>query len=478
MHRMYGEDVWLSAAVAAVLLAGCGGNGGLLGQTGSAGSPTNRAVRYPSSSGLIQHVVIVIQENRSFNNLFINYPGAATSTYGYNTKHQQIALQPITLATTWTLEHNAQGFIRSCNGTGSIPGTDCRMNGFDRERWSCGRPSKPGCPNSNPPYSYVPQQEVQPYWEMASQYVLADEMFASDFDTSSFTSHQYAIAAANPNSEVDYPDTLWGCPGGPSDKIPVLGPDRNYTDGTEVPCWDPTTLGDELDAAGLSWAFYAAPVKGGGSFSCGLSGVRYAGERPIGLWSAYQTIDHICYGPDWNADVFSPPSQFLRDVANGKLRNVTWITPTWANSDHGGSGSKTGPSWVTSLVNAIGESQFWDSTVIFIMWDESGGWFDPAAPAYLDNDGLGFRVPLLIISPYAKQNYVSHVNYEHGSILKFAEDQFGLGRLAASDTRANSPAGDCFDFSQQPRPFVPFTSQYDRAYFLRQAPDMRPPDTE
>jgi phospholipase C len=465
----------LLATAAAVLLAGCGG---LAVPAGTQGFQPSHVIRHHGSSGLIQHVVIIIQENRSLNNLFMGYPGATTSSYGYNAKHQRITLRPVTLATTWTLEHNAQGFIRSCNGTGGIPGTNCRMNGFDKLQWSCGRPSRPACPNANPPYSYVPQHEVQPYWSMARQYVLADEMFASDFDTSSFTSHQYYIAAVNPNSSVDYPTTLWGCPGGPSDKISILGPDRNYEDGTEVPCWDPTTLADEIDAASLSWAFYAPMVKGGGSLSCGLSGIRRDVERPVGLWSAYQAINHICYGPDWNADVFSPPSQFLKDVANGQLRNVTWITPTWANSDHGGSGSKTGPSWVTSVVNAIGESRFWDTTAIFIVWDESGGWFDPVAPAYLDNDGLGFRVPLLIVSPYAKQDYVSHVNYEHGSILKFTEDQFGLGRLGASDSRANSPAGDCFDFSQKPRKFVRFKSPYDRTFFLHQQPDMRAPDSE
>ena len=120
----------------------------------------------------------------------------------------------------------------------------------------------------------------------------------------------------------------------------------------------------------------------------------------------------------------------------------------------------------------------WDSTAIFVFWNDAGGWFDPEPPAYVDNDGLGFRVPLLIISPYAKQGWVSQVHYEHGSILKFIEDRFGLARLAASDKRANSPQQDCFDFLKPPRKFVPIKSKYPESYFLQAPPDDRPPDTD
>ena len=124
--------------------------------------------------------------------------------------------------------------------------------------------------------------------------------------------------------------------------------------------------------------------------------------------------------------------------------------------------------WVASVVNAIGESKFWDSTAIFIFWDDPSGFYDPEPPPYADYDGLGFRLPLLIISPYAKKGYVSHVQYEHGSILKFAEDVFGLARLSASDTRANSPAQDAFDFNKKPRKFVKIPSSLGKEYFIHQ----------
>ncbi|MBV8198109.1 MAG: acid phosphatase, partial [Candidatus Eremiobacteraeota bacterium] len=107
----------------------------------------------------------------------------------------------------------------------------------------------------------------------------------------------------------------------------------------------------------------------------------------------------------------------------------------------------------------------------FIMWDDWGGTYDHVPPPYEDYDGLGFRVPLLIISPYAHQNYVSHVQYETSSVLRFVEDLYGLGQLAASDTRANNPAYDCFDFSQEPRPFVKISAPLPPKFFMKQYPD-------
>ena len=448
-------------AATALFLAACNAGGGF----GNApGLPVVNSAKLGAQSpsvhhrpfGKIKHVVIIVQENRSFNNLFYGYPGAKTAKYGYDSYGRKIKLLPIGLETTWDIDHSSTAYFAACNGLGSIPGTKCRMNGFNREFVSCGA----SCPIKHPQYAYVPQTETAPYFEMAKQYVLADRMFASNFDASSFVSHQYIISG-QAESAVNYPYGAWGCPGGSGDMIGTVGPQRQIPESYEVVCWDPNTLGDELDKAGISWGFY---------------GVSYSNSPWI--WIAYQAIKHIYYGPDWSKDIISPPAQILTDISNGKLRTVSWVTPTWQNSDHAGSGSNTGPSWVTSVVNAVGESKYWDSTAIFIFWDDYGGWYDPVAPKYVDYDGLGLRLPLLIISPYAKQGYVSHVHYEHGSILKFVEDQFGLGRLAASDQRANSPAKDAFDFLQLPRKFVPIQSKYDANYFKRQPSDYHIPDAE
>ena len=330
------------------------------------------------------------------------------------------------------------------------------MNGFDDEYWGCGQYSYPSCPNSNPPYSYVPHSETKPYFYLGMHYVLADEMYASNLDASSFISHQYIIAG-QASSAVNFPSSAWGCPGGSTDYIYTISKDRQY--GGEIPmCFRNNTLGGEMDTAGLSWAYYASTVYGDG-----------------GIWSAYQNIEPIYNGPDWSKDVISPQTTFFSDVSNGKLRSLSWVTPTCENSDHAGCGAKTGPAWVASLVNAIGKSKYWDNTAIFIFWDDYGGWYDPAAPKKLDYDGLGLRIPMLIVSAYAKKGHVSHTHYEHGSILKFVEETFGLPALAASDKRATAP-DDAFDFNKPPRTFETVPSQYGIDYFMHQPPDHRNPD--
>jgi phospholipase C len=396
-----------------------------------------------SSGGKIKHVVIIMQENRAFDDLFQGYPGADTRSYGFDQQGNKITLQPVPLEAPYDIEHDIYGFI--------VAYDNGKMDGFSNEGVG-------GSYGQNPMYGYVPHSESQIYFNMAGQYVLGDRMFTSHIDDS-FISHQYLIAG-QANHAAYFPSSTWGCDGGNGDKIATLNPNRSFGPSIVV-CWDITTLGDEMDHAHKSWRFYASSIYGDGGF-----------------WSSYQAIRHIRYGPDWTKDVKNPSAAILTDVQNGYLANMTWVVPTCENSDHSGCGSNTGPAWVASVVNAIGQSKFWDSTAIFVMWDEWGGWYDHVPPPYVDYDGLGMRVPLLIISPYAKQGYVSHVQYEHGSLLRFAEDQFGLPRMTASDTRANSPAVDAFDFTQPPRAFTPFNTHLAPDYFLKQPPDLRIPDAE
>jgi phospholipase C len=411
-----------------------------------------------TGAGKIKHVVFIVQENRSFDNMFEGYPGADTVSRGKDSKGEWIALRPVSLAAQYEIDHSATAMFAACDGTGTLPGTHCRMDGFNREQ-SVG-------PVKYPQYVYVPHSETRPYFAMAHEGTLADRMFQSQLDES-FVAHQYIIAA-QAKSSVNIPtQPIWGCLGGKADLVQTITHQRTLGK-YQAACFNYQTLGDELDSAGLSWRFYTSWY-GGSPASGGAA-----------LWSSYQAVEHIYDGPDWKNDILCcvPQSRFLTDVRAGKLAKFTWITPVCDDSDHVACGGGYGPSWVAALVNTVGKSKFWKSTAIFVMWDDWGGLYDHVPPPYKDYDGLGFRVPLIVISPYAKRDYVSHVQYETGSVLRFAEDLFGLGQLSAADQRATSPAADCFEFTRPPKAFVPVKAPLSWRFFLHQAADYRPPDYE
>jgi phospholipase C len=409
-----------------------------------------------TGAGKITHVVYIVQENRSFNNLFYGYPGAYTVTEGKDSTGQTIKLKPSKLGTFYDIDHSVAAMISACNGTGKLPGTDCRMNGFDQE-WSDGG-------FKYPQYVYVPHDQSKPYFDMAHEGALADHMFQSQLDES-FVAHQYIIAA-QAGWSADLPNSFyWGCEDHEAAQVAMITTQRVVT-GYQKACFDYQTLGDELDKSNLSWRFYASKYG--------------AGSGNGATWSGYQAVEHIYNGPDWKKDVISPNWKFITDVRKGQLANFTWITPVCDDSDHTNCPDDYGPSWVSALVNTVGESKFWNSTAIFIQWDDWGGLYDPVPPPYEDRDSLGMRVPLLMLSPYVRHNFVCHHQYETASVIKFAEDLYGLGHLATpADKRAASPAHECFDFSQNPAKFVPIKAPLPPKFFMHQyADDYLIPDSE
>ena len=174
------------------------------------------------------------------------------------------------------------------------------------------------------------------------------------------------------------------------------------------------------------------------------------------IWNAFDAIKKVRDGADW-ANVVSPETAVFDDVKLNQLPAVSWVVPCGRNSDHA-AGTDNGPSWVAAVVNAIGKSPAWSTTAIIVVWDDWGGYYDHVPPAFLDDQGgLGFRVPMIVVSPYAKQGYVAHTQYEFGSLLKFVEETFDLGSLGTTDVRANN-INDAFNFKQKPRPFVTIQS--------------------
>jgi phospholipase C len=416
--------------------------------------------RVPDRSGPIQHIVVVIQENRTVDNLFNGLAGADTASSGRNSRGQTINLRPVPLTAPYDILHTHSAYQTEYR--------DGRMDGFDRVATKCEK-LRQNCP---PPrlraYGYVPHDEIGPYLTLAARYTFADEMFESN-EGPSFPAHQYlvsgtsAITNASPLRASENPRApnrrqTGGCDAPPGTIGALIGP--NGEENTYAfPCFDRVALPDLVDGHGLTWHYYQ--------------------ERSgSGLWNGLDAIEHIWNDrAEYKANVVAPSSQFLRDVRGGYLANVTWITPSANASDHAGSTDGSGPSWVASIVGAVGSQSYWNSTVIVVVWDDWGGWYDHVAPKRRNSYELGMRVPMLVISPYAKRGYVSHVHYEFGSILKFIEETFNLGSMKTTDAQAND-LRDCFNFGAPPRPYEPLQAKYSPQYFLSQPPANASPDDD
>jgi phospholipase C len=238
---------------------------------------------------------------------------------------------------------------------------------------------------------------------------------------------------------------------------------------TIYPCFEHPTLTDSLNAAKISWRYYSP--------SAGI------------IWNAPNAIQHmcvpnatppnatICTGSDWTNNVVLQQTQVLTDIQNGTLAAVSWVIPNGQASDHAGGNAGSGPSWVASVVNAIGNSQYWSDTAIFITWDDWGGWYDHVAPPIKNSYEYGFRVPLIVVSPYAKAAYVSHVTHHFGSILKYVEETFSLSSLGYADADADD-FSDCFDYNQTPLTFHTIAAPMDAQHFLEDTTPPTAPDND
>ncbi|MGC9993616.1 MAG: alkaline phosphatase family protein [Candidatus Cybelea sp.] len=448
------------------------------------------AAHHRSGSSPVQHVVLVVQENRSFDNLFATFPGAHGATYGLwktsgGDKKQKLRAGNLYLPTD----------ITHCSAAFKVAYDGGKMDGFNDERKGvCGQDGKIG----NSPkvgayaYQYAKPSLIQPYWDIAEQWVLGDAMFQTQ-GSGSFTAHQDLIrggtavdgTASNPNgteSLIDNPSAMpWGCDAGKYTHTELITTSGKYDNEGPFPCSDKfpsyasgdyETLRDLLDNAGVSWKYYT-PCFIGSPSSCSCGTICKGGAGAT--LNAFDVIYPVRHGSEWGTNVSMPETNIFSDISAGTLPAVSWVIPEDKNSDHPGDhlqgGVDEGPQWVASVVNAMGQSQYWDSTVIIVVWDDWGGLYDNAAPAFQDDyGGLGFRVPMLIVSPYARTGsgsqggYISHTQYEFGSILKYIENNFNLGSLGTTDKRTTS-IGDVFNYDRKPRQFKTIPSTLDAKYF-------------
>jgi phospholipase C len=417
------------SAVLVVLSAACGG-------TGPASMPSPAAPSSASSASPpapvpaavdatavptrwpIKHVVYLIKENRTFDHLFGTFPGARGATVGMDHGEPRPLVRAI---------DRLPGDIPHCYGCAIAAWNRGRMDGFDQGEhgdWA---------------YSQFRRSQLPNYWRWAEEFVLFDNVFASAHGPS-FPNHLYTIAAQS-GGAIDNPrrddviSNTFGCDAPPEQLVQVV--DSEGTIEEVPPCFDFLTEGDLLNRAGISWAYYAAQEDQAGY-----------------IWSAYSAIRRYREDPRrWRRHIF-PVDRVIEDIEAGLLPPVTWITPRFALSEHPEYSFCRGENWSTKVINAIMRSPMWRDTAIFLTWDDYGGFYDHLPPPQVDRMGFGFRVPMLLISPYARRGLVSHELGEFSSVLRFIEDNWGLSRLTHRDRRA-TPLLSAFDFEQPPRPRLP-----------------------
>jgi phospholipase C len=423
----------------------------------------------------VKHIVIIVQENRTVDNLFHGLdaylPTADIANSGTNSKGQVIPLTAVPLAGDYDIDHSHAAFrLMYDNG---------KMDGADLEKCF---PYFGACPK-NTAFHYVRRHDVEPYFEMARNYGFANRMFQSN-QGPSFPAHQFLFGGT---SQPEAGSPLFasgnsvggsGCAAPPTATVSMIDP-AGRDNIRMYPCFEHQTLADLLDAppkapgSPISWRYYTLSANH--------------------IWSAPDAIAHLCQpagspprctDPHWtDGDIVLWPPQVLVDISQNALKTVSWVIPTGQDSDHPSSNNGGGPSWVASIVNAIGHSAYWNNTVIFVVWDDWGGWYDHVAPPIdrsLSYYEYGFRVPLLVISPYTPQGYVSQKQHDFGSILRFVETAFDLGRIPPGnfvDARADD-LGDFFDFSKPPRAFMTIRQNFPASRFLDRKRRMTDPDDD
>lgn len=460
-QNLTNQVLWTSSNTAVATITSAG-----LAMSVSAGQSTISAAldSLTSSAQLtvtpIQHVVVIFQENRTPDNLFhdpiLIANGADIASSGLNSKGQTITLQPGPLATNYDLDHSHPAFVEMYDNG--------KMDGADKISVTCqGGPQN--CP-PNPQFWYVQASDVGPYFQLAETYAFADRMFQTN-QGPSFPAHQFIISGTSaPTATSDLfasenpagvsnalSDT--GCTAPTGEYVNLINPLGNESS-TQYPCFEHANVTDLLDAQSFTWRYYT-PTLGS-------------------IWVGPNAIQHIRLGPDWSY-VITPQTQILTDIANGNLASVSWVIPTGQASDHAGENNGTGPSWVASVVNAIGNSPYWSSTAILITWDDWGGWYDHVAPSVINSYEYGFRVPLIVVSPYAKPAYISHMTHDFGSILKFIEGTYNLPSLGYADAPADD-LSDCFNYGQNPLSFIQINAPLGAEFFLNDKSPPTDPDDD
>jgi phospholipase C len=374
----------------------------------------------------IKHVVFLIKENRTFDNLFGTFPGANGVRVGMD----HGVRRPLTRGT----DGRVPGDIPHCYDCSRVAWDLGKMDGFDQG------------PTGDWAYTQLHRDQLPNYWHWAQHNALFDNFFASAWGPS-FPNHLYSIAAQsggardNPRRTGFFSNTF-GCDAPSQQLVEVYDSEGNVV--KVPPCFDFETEGDLLSKHHIPWAYYAATEQ----------------ERGY-IWSAYSAIRRYREHPRRWARFVRPVDRVTADIRANKLPPVTWITPRFELSEHPEFSFCHGENWTTQVVDAIMRSPMWQDTAIFITWDDYGGFYDHVPPPDVDRMGFGFRVPLLVISPYTVDGTVSHEDGEFSSVIRFIEDNWNLRPYLTARDRNATPMMSAFDFTQPPHPPDPLPLRTD-----------------
>jgi len=388
-------------------------------------SPASDLARPAKIESPIEHVIVIVKENHTFDNYFGSFPGAEGTTLAQtSTGPVAVGRPPLQLLRDLCHEHQ-------CALDDWASGTNAHWDLGDTRNASDGLA-----------WAQYQEQDIPNYWQYARSFGLADHFFSSMLGPS-FPGHMFFLAAqtgwAQGNPSVALP---WGCDAPSNSRIEVLK-DGSCTVEEVFPCFKFPTLPEVLPPD-VSWKFYGSklpPLVG----------------QP---WSMFDAVDQVRNTGLWQEHVVDE-GEFVKDVADGKLANVVWLVNQDQNSEHPPFNICSGENWTVDRINAVMNSAYWEKTVIFIAWDDFGGWYDHVPPPKQYGCdatrpyGLGFRLPFIIVSPYAKPGFIMKSVAHQASVPKFIERIFGLPSLASLDSAAQdgpdtNDLTEAFDFQQSP----------------------------
>lgn len=432
------------------------------------GTSASAATAEGRTSTPIKHVVVILKENRSFDNYFGRMPGVDGATTAKRSDGRTVALARTPDPLPHDIGHSPAMFLRAYHGG--------KMDRFDLETGAYANG-----PGTAPlALSQFQQSDIPAYWRYAKSYGLADRFFAS-WRGASLANNLYTVAGqagrydrgtscvpnrASPGTQACHTDGRtvyhlphlpnnpggnaphWGCDAGPKVTVPMMSAMTGVVDDTTFPCFRFKSLPDLLTENSLSWKMYSDAAKPKHDALEAIDSIRNTASE----WAKVQPLD-----------------QFRKDARAGTLPNVSWVVSH--HDDHAPASVCLGENETVEDVNAVMSTSQWGRTAVLVVWDEWGGFYDHVAPPQIDKVSFGFRVPFLAISPWVKPGGVDSSRNSHASILKFIEDNWRLGNLGADDARADTGSNlmGMFDFSRTatrapriqltPRPCQALTAQ-------------------